>query len=65
MGEQKHTRELLEAAEAVLAGLHARIDAAAQAGEPVPVFSGIVALHDAINSTRAALLKAEGQSNAR
>lgn len=47
---------LLVAAEKVLAGLNARIDAADK--RAVPVFHGIVDLHDAIHEARAALATA-------
>jgi hypothetical protein len=46
--------ELLAAAKAVLAGLNARIDAAANGDGKVPVFDGIADLHSAI-------AKAEGR----
>lgn len=47
--------DLLEAAKTVLAHLNARIDRAVEEGQPVPLFDGIAALHDAIS-------KAEGQA---
>jgi hypothetical protein len=40
--------DLYEAAVTVLAGLHARIDAACASEQPVPVFAGIADLHAAI-----------------
>jgi hypothetical protein len=40
--------DLLAAAEAVLAGLNARLDAASMVGGPMPVFDGIADLHTAI-----------------
>lgn len=44
--------ELLEAATTVLNGLNERIDMAVESGSPLPVFEGIVALHDAIAKAR-------------
>jgi hypothetical protein len=40
--------QLREAATSVLEHLNARMDAAAKAGAPVPVFCGIAALHTAL-----------------
>lgn len=47
--------DLYVAAQAVLDGLHERIDLASGSGQPVPVFAGIAALH-------AALAKARGEA---
>jgi hypothetical protein len=49
-------KNLLAAAEQVIAGLHARIDAADK--RSVPVFDGIADLHDAIHEARSALSEA-------
>lgn len=44
--------DLLSAAEEVLAGLNARLDQARDAGQPMPVFGGIAALHTAIHKAK-------------
>jgi hypothetical protein len=44
--------ELYEAGSIVLAGLNARIDAAAAEGSNVPLFDGIAALHAALAKAR-------------
>lgn len=54
-------KNLLAAAEQVLAGLNARIDAADK--RAVPVFHGIVDLSDAVHEVRAALATTEGSDN--
>lgn len=46
--ERAQQKELLRAANKVLAGLNARIDEASASGSPVPVFDGIAQLHAAI-----------------
>jgi hypothetical protein len=51
---EKAADELLAAAQAVLAGLNARIEAAVAAKAPMPVFNGIADLHDAIGKATGA-----------
>lgn len=46
--------DLYAAAQAVLDGLHVRIDSASQAGQPVPVFTGIADLHAALARAKGA-----------
>jgi hypothetical protein len=52
--------DLLEAAKTVLAGLNARIDQASEEGQPVPVFDGIAALHDAIRKAESGTADGRG-----
>ncbi len=54
---RKSNADLLAAAKTVLYDLEARIDEASEAGEPVPVYEGIAALHTAIGNA----IAAEGQ----
>ena len=46
------SKDLLEAAEAVLADLDARIQADVAAGRPVPIFRGLGAMHDAVSKAK-------------